>query len=98
MEFFKDTDCYYAMMIKSKARKEVWRIQKIMATKKDVDTNSDFFNMFCRSAFCKHCTSVPLEKAKGMWDTGGFKELGMKAIRKRRTDVVVAVKKDVIRK
>jgi hypothetical protein len=98
MELFKDENYYLAMMIKSKARKEVWRIKKIMATEKDVDTNSNFFNMFYKGAFCNCMKNVMLEKAKGMWETCGFKELAMKAIRKRRADAVVAVKKEVISK
>ena len=40
--------------------------------------------------------NVTLEKAKGMWETCSFKELAMKALRKRRADAVVAVKKEVI--
>jgi hypothetical protein len=98
MELFKNEDFYLAVMIKSKARKEVWRIKKIMATEKDVDTNSSFFNMFYKGAFCNCMKNVMLEKAKGMWETCGFKELAKKAIRKRRADMVVAVKKEVIRK
>jgi hypothetical protein len=98
MELVKNEDFYLAVMIKSKARKEVWRIKKIMATRKDVDTNSNFFNMFYKGVFCNSLTSCPLEMAKDMWETCGFKELAKKAIRKRRADAVVAVKKEVIRK
>ena len=69
-----------------------------MATEKDIDTNSSYFNMFYKGAFCNCMKNVTLEKAKGMWDTCGFKELAMKAIRKGRTDAVAGVKKEVIRK
>jgi GH43 family beta-xylosidase len=98
MELFKNKDYYLAVIIKSKARKEVWRIKKIMATEKDVDTNSNFFKMFYKGAFCYSSKNVMLEKAEGMWETCGFKELAKKAIRKRRTDAVVAVKKEVLGK
>jgi hypothetical protein len=96
IDLFKDENYYLAMIIKTKARKEVWRIKKIMATEKDVDSNSSFFDVFYKGAFCNCIKNVTLEKAKGMWETCGFKELGMKALRKRRADAVAAVKKEVI--